>query len=195
MAKKIVGTLFEIFTDKGSHYVESMPGEPYPIKDLAEYCAELVHCGTSELRVLCLKESGSHIRVKRKLDILSTEEFKEALKCIEEKEQARPKEPAQSVEEIIARAEQLGWSAERESEGIEFNQSSPAGEDFFFYAYGEDASTLADNIQGAYMNFDCDDHVKHIMLATGAPSIETLVEDAKCIERMLMELSDAIYGI
>lgn len=195
MAKKIVGGLYAVHIDSGIHYVETEPGEPLPIRDLAEYCADLAHCGTPILGVSCLKEAGANGGDKTDLDIINTEEYKEALERIRAEELARPKSPAETVEEIIARAEQLGWCASKDEDGIEFNQGSPAGEDFFFYAYGTDASTLALDIQRAYMDFDCDDHVKHIMLGTGAPDLETLVKDAKCIEKMLMHLSDAIYGI
>ena len=195
MAKKIVGDLYMVHIDSGMHYVETTPGDPYPIRDLAEYCAELVLCGSSILRVTCLKKDGMNGGAKHALDIVNTQEYKDALEQLKDRERTRPKEPAQTVEEIIDRAEQLGWSAARDSEGIEFNQGTPAGEDFYFYAFGEDAGTLADAIQRAYMDFDCDEHVKHIMLGTGVPSIPTLVEDAKCIENMMMQLSDAIYGI
>lgn len=195
MATKIVGDLYLVHIDTGMHYVETTPGDPYPIRDLAEYCADLVFCGSSILKVTCLKKDGMNGGAKHVVDIVNTQEYKDALEQLKDRERTRPKEPAKTVEEIIARAEQLGWSAARDSAGIEFNQGSPAGEDFYFYACGKDASTLADAVQGAYMDFDCDEHVKQIMLETGTPSIPTLVEDAKCIELMLMQLSDAIYGI
>lgn len=195
MAKKIIGGLYEVRIDSSFHYVETMPGDPYPIRDLAEYCAALAHCGTTILGVSRLQEAGTNGGGKIDLDIVNTEEYKEALERIAAEELARPKAPAETVEEIIERAERLGWNVTRDEDGIEFNQGSPAGEDFVFYAYGTDASTLALDVQRAYMDFDCDDHVKSMMGANGAPDLETLVEDSKDIERMLMQLSDAIYGI
>lgn len=108
-----------------------------------------------------------------------------------------------TYQEIIDRAEALGWSVHEETEektqrhSFEFQQESPAGEDFRFYIEAKSPDELIHLIFEYAEDFDPEEHVEMWVQAKksrvpGVPSIKTLVEDADAIQEMLDKLADAI---
>lgn len=99
---------------------------------------------------------------------------------------------------LLAKASQLGWGcSEDESGGVEFNQGSPAGEDFSFYIRNK--TELAKAVREYANSFDPDEHIviwvnaKHSV--SGVPDIRTLVKDADAIQKMLNELADTLEEV
>lgn len=94
----------------------------------------------------------------------------------------------------IRTAELLGWNVTRYKDYYSVAQESPAGEDFSFDAAV--GSFKRDVMSYAYM-FDAEEHAEMWVNASssvsGVPSIFELCEDAKAIEKMLNELSEAIH--
>ncbi|MFR5845655.1 MAG: hypothetical protein ACLUEU_07855 [Oscillospiraceae bacterium] len=93
------------------------------------------------------------------------------------------------MEKMIQIAESYGWAVDMDSDSIEFNQCSPAGEDFSFTVLTKDASdaeSLAAEVRSYADSFDTEEHVKMLVDAqgsvSGVPDIETLVEDADAIQ-------------
>ena len=93
---------------------------------------------------------------------------------------------------IKAIAEKLGWDAKKETWGrdnepcVTFSQYSDAGEDFSFTVGYDD---VAYNVQQYYEDFNVMEHAKELDGMRGAPDLETLIEDAKEIERWLESLA------
>lgn len=121
------------------------------------------------------------------------EDQKKAEEEIREKERQE-----QLVKALIEKAEKLGWVVHRYDDGIEFEQGSPAGEDFIFYASLPD---LVREVREYYNDFDPEEHVEMWVEAKrnsdnpnrgSIPSIRTLVKDADEIEEMLKTLADAL---
>lgn len=116
--------------------------------------------------------------------------------------------PKTLKEMIIDVAEDLGWKVdfgEQEVFGYEreryvsFYKYSPAGEDFGFDIYFEDITDIPDEVGKFYNSFDIDEHIEMWIEArrngtSGVPSTRTLVKDAEDIDKMLDELSDALYS-
>ena len=100
-------------------------------------------------------------------------------------------------EQITDTAEALGWVVDiRKSgsgENVEFEQYTPAGEDFSFVACGETPEEVAADAMEYARDFDRDEHVRFVMDMRGAPDLETLVGDAHEIETMVQELANALY--
>ena len=103
------------------------------------------------------------------------------------------------MEKMIQIAESYGWAVDMDSDSIEFNQYSPAGEDFSFTVLTKDASdaeSLAAEVRSYADSFDTEEHVKMWVDAqgsvSGVPDIKTLVEDADAIQEMLNDLADAL---
>ena len=103
------------------------------------------------------------------------------------------------MEKMIQIAESYGWAVDMDSDSIEFNQCSPAGEDFSFTVLTKDASdaeSLAAEVRSYADSFDTEEHVKMLVDAqgsvSGVPDIKTLVEDADAIQEMLNDLADAL---
>lgn len=94
-------------------------------------------------------------------------------------------------------AETLGWSIDIRKNGseknVEFQQYTPAGEDFSFTAYGKTPEAVAADALEYARGFDRDEHVRSVMDMRGAPDLETLVGDAHEIEIMVQELANALY--
>lgn len=97
---------------------------------------------------------------------------------------------------LVERAEELGWSCytDPEDSSIEFTQSSPAGEDFSFCAYGSTVNEIVKSIREYANGFDVEEHIKMWLDAkesgtSGVPSVFELVEDAKAIQEMLDTLA------
>jgi len=99
---------------------------------------------------------------------------------------------------LKAKAEELGWSLYIDDNGgWEFGKYSPAGEDFYFYANGED---IVKEVYEYYEGFDPDEHAKMWVEAQGRVpgvpnSIRTLIDDAEEIDEMLMELAYALIDV
>ena len=114
------------------------------------------------------------------------------------KEELEEKEhQEQLVKALIEKAEELGWLAHKDEEGIEFEQASPAGEDFCFYVRFPD---IVREVREYYDGFDPEEHVEMWVEAkrnsdnpnrNSIPSIRTLVKDADEIDEMLQTLADA----
>ena len=97
-------------------------------------------------------------------------------------------------DELREVAEPLGWNLTLlDNNDVEIGQYSPAGEDFAFTLYG-DEDYVKQIIDFAH-NFDVDDHVQMWIGGNGAPSISTLVDDARDIQNMLNELANAVRNI
>ena len=100
-------------------------------------------------------------------------------------------------EQMTDIAEALGWSVDsRESKfgkDFEFQQYTPAGEDFSFTACGKTPEEVAADVMEYARDFDRDEHVRSVMDMRGAPDLETLVGDAHEIETMVQELANALY--
>lgn len=94
--------------------------------------------------------------------------------------------------------EELGWTVHDCGDGnLELEKYSPAGEDFIFTV---DADDIPGSVHSYYLNFDQDEHISLWAMASlehtpGVPCIRELVQDAEDIEKMLEELSDALYKI
>lgn len=124
------------------------------------------------------------------------EDQEKAKEELEEKERQE-----QLVEALIEKAEELGWVVHRDEEGIEFEQGSPAGEDFCFYVR---FPNIVREVREYYEGFDPEEHVQMWVEAKSnsnnpnrdaIPSIRTLVKDADEIEEMLKTLSDALEDV
>lgn len=96
---------------------------------------------------------------------------------------------------LLDKVEAKGWWYNTYDDGsVEIGQHSPAGEDFFFSIAGKD---IAAEVKEYYEEFDPDEHVKmwveHMDKVNGVPkSIRTLIDDAEAIDKMLMELAEAL---
>ena len=104
-----------------------------------------------------------------------------------------------SIEELLDRAEDLGWCIREDHEEWEFGQYSPAGEDFNFCVCTSDVNSPEDLVREirSYANdFDAEEHAKMWVEAqghvSGVPDIKTLVKDADDIKLMLGKLASAM---
>lgn len=90
--------------------------------------------------------------------------------------------------------ERLGWYIQPDGNDIMLEQSSPAGENFFFYS---DKKRFAESIKEYAEDFDPDEHaamwIENMKIVNGVPqSVRVLIDDADAIKEMLMELSEQI---
>ena len=106
------------------------------------------------------------------------------------------------INELLDKAEELGWCIHEDHEEWEFSQYSPAGEDFSFYVCTSDVidpEDLAREIRSYANDFDTEEHVEMWIEAqgkvSGVPDIKTLVKDADDIKLMLNELASALEGV
>ena len=107
----------------------------------------------------------------------------------------------EDIKKLIEAAEELGWrcteGSDKYQDGsvspwMEFGQESPAGEDFFFTAWGETAEEIAKDVFRYAEDFDLSEHVKLNLGGSGAPDAYTLAIDAKEIKAMLDALADKL---
>ena len=100
-------------------------------------------------------------------------------------------------EQMTDIAEALGWSVDscenKFGKDFGFQRYTPAGEDFFFTAYGKTPEEVAADVMKYARDFDRDEHVRSVMDMRDAPDLETLVGDAHEIETMVQELANALY--
>ena len=94
--------------------------------------------------------------------------------------------------------EKNGWSysIDEKRNEVELSKNTPAGEDFSFTVPLDD---LPDEVYSYLSNFDADEHVETWIQARnagvgGVPTTRELVDDAEAIERMIEDLSNALYG-
>lgn len=99
---------------------------------------------------------------------------------------------------LLDKAAEMGWKVTECDDGsIEFEQYSPAGEDFIFTVEGKD---IAAEVRKYYDDFDPDDYAEEWVALKrepnaehlGIPNIRTLIKDADDIDNMLRELSAAL---
>ena len=104
-----------------------------------------------------------------------------------------------TVDELLDKAEELGWCIRESDTEWEFIQNSPAGEDFFFEISVSDVHNAGDMVHEirSYANgFDEEEHAKMWIEAqgkvSGVPDVKTLVKDADAIKLMLNKLASAM---
>lgn len=104
-----------------------------------------------------------------------------------------------NIDELLDKAEELGWCIHESDTEWEFIQNSPAGEDFSFYISASDVRNAGDMVREirSYANgFDEEEHAKMWIEAqgkvSGVPDIKTLVKDADAIKLMLNKLVSAM---
>lgn len=107
-----------------------------------------------------------------------------------------------NIDDLLDKAEELGWCVHESDTEWEFIQNSPAGEDFFFDIFADDVHNADDMVREirSYTNdFDAEEHAKMWIEAqgrvSGVPDLKTLVKDADDIKLMLNELADALGAV
>ena len=107
-----------------------------------------------------------------------------------------------TVDELLDKAEELGWCIHESDTEWEFIQNSPAGEDFFFDISASDVHNAGDMVREirSYANgFDAEEHAKMWIEAqgkvSGVPDVKTLVKDADAIKLMLNKLASAMEDV
>lgn len=103
------------------------------------------------------------------------------------------------INELLDRAEELGWCVREDHDEWEFGQYSPDGEDFNFCVCTSDVNgpeDLVREIRSYASDFDAEEHAKMWIEAqghvSGVPDIKTLVKDADDIKLMLNKLASAM---
>ena len=104
-----------------------------------------------------------------------------------------------TVDELLDKAEELGWCIRESDTEWEFIQNSPAGEDFFFDISASDVHNAGDMVREirSYANdFDEEEHAKMWIEAqgkvSGVPDVKALVKDADAIKLTLNKLASAM---
>ena len=191
-AKEIEGVVYRVKHLTGGWLVE-VPETEDPLRPW-HVCAESQSKATSSLcntHFDCSKDTP-------RMAVISTKEFKSEVKrLMDEKAYYEQAETyPETIEELTARAEAAGWSVDRDEDGeqirLSFGQSTPAGEDFWFDACGEDVEEVVNSVKRYALDFDYDEHVREVMNGQGSPDLTTLVEDAKAIQEMLDELAGSL---
>lgn len=106
---------------------------------------------------------------------------------------------ANKMNALLSKTEEWGWVTYEDEDSWNIRQSSPAGEDFDFYVYryanksdAENASEFVRQVREYARDFDTNEHVRFWVEDSGVqgvPDIETLVEDADDIKKMLDSLA------
>jgi hypothetical protein len=104
-----------------------------------------------------------------------------------------------NIDDLLDKAEELGWCVRESDTEWEFIQNSPAGEDFSFDVGADNVHNADDMVREirSYANgFDAEEHAKMWIEAqgrvSGVPDLKTLVKDADAIKEMLDELAAAV---
>lgn len=107
-----------------------------------------------------------------------------------------------NIDELLDKAEELGWCIRESKDEWEFYQNSPAGEDFSFAIGVRDvrnADDMVREIRSYATGFDTEEHAKMWIEAqgkvSGVPDIKTLVKDADDIKLMLNKLASAMESV
>lgn len=107
-----------------------------------------------------------------------------------------------NIDELLDKAEELGWCVRESDTEWEFIQNSPAGEDFFFDISASDVRNADDMVREirSYANgFDEEEHAKMWIEAqgkvSGVPDVKTLIKDADAIKLMLNKLASALEDV
>lgn len=107
------------------------------------------------------------------------------------------------IERMFDAAEELGWRCTIEKQMyngkteqyVDFEQETPAGEDFIFTAWGETAEEIARDVFRYAEDFDLTEHVKLNIGQRGAPDAYTLAVDAQEIQNMLDTLAERLMEV
>lgn len=107
-----------------------------------------------------------------------------------------------NIDDLLDKAEELGWCVHESDTEWEFIQNSPAGEDFFFDISADNVHNADDMVREirSYANdFDAEEHAKMWIEAqgrvSGVPDLKTLVKDADDIKLMLNKLASAMEDV
>lgn len=107
-----------------------------------------------------------------------------------------------NIDDLLDKAEELGWCIHESDTEWEFIQNSPAGEDFSFDVGADDVHNADDMVREirSYANgFDAEEHAKMWIEAqgrvSGVPDLKTLVKDADDIKLMLNKLASAMDDV
>ena len=107
-----------------------------------------------------------------------------------------------NIDDLLDKAEELGWCVRESDTEWEFIQNSPAGEDFSFDVGADDVNNADDMVREirSYANgFDAEEHAKMWIEAqgrvSGVPDLKTLVKDADDIKLMLNKLASAMEDV
>lgn len=107
-----------------------------------------------------------------------------------------------NIDDLLDKAEELGWCVNESDTEWEFIQNSPAGEDFFFVISASNVHNADDMVHEvrSYANgFDTEEHAKMWIEAqrrvSGVPDLKTLVKDADDIKLMLNKLAAAMENV
>lgn len=107
-----------------------------------------------------------------------------------------------NIDDLLDKAEELGWCVRESDTEWEFIQNSPAGEDFSFDVGADDVHNADDMVREirSYANgFDAEEHAKMWIEAqgrvSGVPDLKTLVKDADDIKLMLNKLASAMEDV
>ena len=106
-------------------------------------------------------------------------------------------------------AERLGWDVEwgtqegnsgKTERYAEFYKNSPAGEDFGFTVFYENADDLIYEIKEYSMEFDPDEHIEMWIEArnngvAGVPTTIELCKDAEAIDKMIADLAFTLIDV
>ncbi len=105
------------------------------------------------------------------------------------------KKKSRLAKRIREAAERLEWNVHEYDDGtVEFQQHSPAGEDFLFTVNAKNAEQ---EIYDYYDDFDIDEHIDMWIEAkrngfSGVPTVRELVKDAEDIKEMLKAFAEAV---
>ena len=108
------------------------------------------------------------------------------------------------IAKLIEAAEALDWrvtsGSDKHPDGsvspyLEFEQYTPAGENFIFTAWGETAEEIAKSALEYAESFDMTEHVRLNIGARGAPDAYTLAVDAQEIHTMLNTLAERLLEV
>lgn len=193
--REIKGLVYRVKTKTAAWLVE-VDEDKDQIEELAKFCAEKAVMGyliTSVTRIFDCSTDTPRIAV------LSSPDYKKAFAAArkERKFWEQPASLPESVEELVDRAEYIGWAVNDNTENgsvteLEFEKFSPAGEDFVFSISGETVTELFEDLWDYISNFDEDEHIKLNIGGKGAPSIMELAVDASNILEMLNHLYRAL---
>ena len=101
------------------------------------------------------------------------------------------------IEMLKENLEEIDWYIKCYSDEIEFNYTSPAGEDFWFSICCETPYELYKEVKEYANDFDAEEHASMWIEAKargkkGIPSLRGLIDDADEIKKDLIKLSQQV---